>query len=357
MLKSLDVVIGLTVVLVALSMAVTVITQAVTTIINSRGRHLRRGLTDLLQQLDPALSEKLSKSVATEILMHPLVSGSGAPFLGLGRLIGGPRLGNVVHREEFTKLLMAAAAGQGREQLPADALEALSRALANNGVADPKETLKNIRTVALQLERSSPELSNVVRQNMAILQAAETDLVAKINNWFDQTMDRTSQRFTASTRLITFAGAFLVAFGLQVDTPNLVNRFSADDALREAFVEEAQALYRDHAELQQAEQQGRGLPAPTSPDEVGRKYRAFLATNGVITLPTTAGWRAGFANTSFFGMLVTALLLSLGAPFWYGALGKLLQLRSALAVKDDAQRLERQLNAPPDKTTGGTAAS
>jgi hypothetical protein len=163
-------------------------------------------------------------------------------------------------------------------------------------------------------------------------------------------MDRTSQRFTASTRLITFAGAFLVAFGLQVDTPNLVNRFSADEALRDAFVEEAQALYRDHQELQQAEQQGLGLPAPTSPAEVGRKYRAFLATNGVISLPTTAGWRAGFANTSFFGMLVTALLLSLGAPFWYGALGKLLQLRSALAVKDDAQRLERQLNAPAAKT-------
>ena len=350
MLKSLDVVIGLTVVLVALSMAVTVITQAVTTVINSRGRHLRRGLTDLLQQLDPALTENLSKAVASEILTHPLVSGSSAPFSVVGRLIGGPRLGNVVHREEFTKLLMAAAAGQGREQLSAEAVAALTKALANNGVADPKETLKNIRTMAMQLERSSPELSNDVRQNMAILHAAESDLVGKINNWFDQTMDRTSQRFTASTRLITFAGAFLVAFGLQVDTPNLVNRFSADDALREAFVEEAQALYRDHQELQQAEQQGRGLPVPTSSDEVGRKYRAFLATNGVITLPTTAGWRAGFANTSFFGMLVTALLLSLGAPFWYGALGKLLQLRSALAVKDDAQRLERQLNAPPAKT-------
>ena len=356
MLKSLDVVIGLTVVLVALSMAVTVITQAVTTVINSRGRHLRRGLTDLLQQLDPALTEKLSKAVATEILTHPLVSGSSAPF-SLRRITGGARLGNVVHREEFTKLLMAAAAGQGREQLSADAVAALSQALANNGVADPKETLQKIRSTALQLERSSPQLSNVVRQNIAILQAAESDLVAKINNWFDQTMDRTSQRFTASTRLITFAGAFLVAFGLQVDTPNLVNRFSADEALRDAFVEEAQALYRDHQELQQAEQQGRGLPAPTSPDEVGRKYRAFLATNGVISLPTTAGWRAGFANTSFFGMLVTALLLSLGAPFWYGALGKLLQLRSALAVKDDAQRLGRQLNAPPDKTIGGAAKS
>jgi hypothetical protein len=49
-LKTVDVLIGLTVIILALSMAVTVITQTITTIINTRGRHLRRGLVDLLQQ-------------------------------------------------------------------------------------------------------------------------------------------------------------------------------------------------------------------------------------------------------------------------------------------------------------------
>jgi hypothetical protein len=39
---------------------------------------------------------------------------------------------------------------------------------------------------------------------------------------------------------------------------------------------------------------------------------------------------------------VTGLLLSLGAPFWYNSLGRLLQLRSVLAVKDDRQRAGRQ---------------
>ena len=53
MLKSLDVLIGLVVVILALSMAVTVVTQSITAILNSRGRHLKRGLQDLLQQLIP----------------------------------------------------------------------------------------------------------------------------------------------------------------------------------------------------------------------------------------------------------------------------------------------------------------
>ena len=369
MLKSVDILIGLTIVLLALSMAVTMITQSVTTLLNSRGRHLRRGLVDLLQQLDPALTETLSRTVATGILTHPLVSGSNTPVRAgspleavssmidrVRRGIGGPRLGNVVHREEFTKLLMGLAAGEGTGQLETAAKAALMTALKENGVENPEQKLKDIRQAALRLEQSSPELSHMARQNIAILEAAESDLVAKINNWFDQTMDRTSQRFTASTRAITFIGAFIVAFGLQVDTPALVNRLAADEKLREQFVIEAKALYADQTSMdetakQKAAEAPKGAAAqppatPPAPDqeEMARKYRVFLATNGLITLPSAGPkWIEGFRNVNLFGVLMTALLLSLGAPFWYSLLGRLLQLRSALAVKDDMQRAERQL--------------
>jgi hypothetical protein len=364
MLKSLDILIGLTIVLLALSMAVTMITQAVTTVANSRGRHLRRGLVDLLQQLDPALTETMSRAVATGILTHPLVSGSNTPVAAgsplevvtstidrIRRSIGGPRLGNVVHREEFTKLLMAFAAGQGTGQLESAAKDALMKALKENGVDNPEQRLKDIRQVALRLEKSAPELSHMARQNIAILEAAESDFVAKIHNWFDQTMDRTSQRFTASTRAITFVGAFLVAFGLQVDTPALVNRLAADEKLREQFVTEAKALYADQKAMDEvAEQKPPATPtASTAPDqeEMARKYRVFLATNGLITFPSVGQkWIEGYRNVNLFGVLMTALLLSLGAPFWYSLLGRLLQLRSVLAVKDDVQRAERQLREP-----------
>jgi hypothetical protein len=333
-------------------MAVTVITQTITTIINSRGRHLLRGLTDLLQQLDPALTATLSKEVAGAILTHSLVSGSRAPLVepigGAGSTpagslqrarnwLLGARYGNVIHREEFTKLLMALDATPAGNALGSDARAALATALTRNGVANSGETLSDIRKLALRLEKSNPEMAQGVRQNIAILTAAETDLVAKINNWFDQTMDRTSQRFTASTRLITFVGAIIVAVGLQVDSVSLVNRLAADDTLRNSFV--AQAVAMDQADK-------------TKPpdEEKERQYRQFLAENGVIKLPTSAGWWESLAKASsatLGGILITALLLSLGAPFWYSALGRLLQLRSVIATKDDAQRAERQNATPP----------
>lgn len=356
MLKSIDVLIGLVVVLLALSMAVTVITQTITTIVNSRGRHLRRGLIDLLHQIDPALAAgDLSAKIATHILEHPLVSASTLPFAagsGWRRLFGGARLGNVIHREEFTKMVIGLASGDST--LDAAARDTLTQALSRNGISDPDTTLRAVRAIALQLEKSAPELSNAARQTAATLHAADSDFLAKIHAWFDQTMDRTSQRFTASTRVITFAGAFIVAFGLQVDTPLVFNRLQADDAFREALVKQAQQI------------------DPQKPDEFDKNYRAMLSEAGVIKLPSVTDWGkcslssngvdlSCFAGRTFGGMLLTALLLSLGAPFWYSALGNLLQLRSLLAAKDDAQRKERQTETPPAgaaaPASGSTAAA
>jgi hypothetical protein len=348
-LKSLDVLIGLVVVILALSMTVTVVTQALTAIANSRGRHLRRGLADLLQQLDPGLTAAISKEIAGGLLTHPLVSGSRTPVGVDGKvawfrtLTGGPRFGNVIHREEFTTLLMALAGGQGSTRLPEGARTALATALANNEVADPAGALATIRAFALDLERAQPALAHAARQNLAILHAAPSPLVARINSWFDQTMDRTSQRFTASTRALTFAGAFLVAFGLQVDTPSLMNRLAMDDQMRAAFVAQASAVAATA-----------GTP-PAGQQAAEQRYRAFLAEHGVIRLPSHDGYAEGFNSLSaLFGMLVTALLLSLGAPFWYSMLGKLLQLRSALAFKDDTARAERQALDQPSASAPAT---
>jgi hypothetical protein len=114
--------------------------------------------------------------------------------------------------------------------------------LKKNGIENPEATLEKIRMAALDLETAKPDLGASVRQGMAILQAARSDYVAKLNSWFDQTIDRVSQRFASSTRGITFVAAFLLAAALQVDTLLLVNRLSADDKMRDAFLAQAKTM-------------------------------------------------------------------------------------------------------------------
>ena len=76
---------------------------------------------------------------------------------------------------------------------------------------------------------------------------------------------------------------------------------------------------------------------------IEREYLAFMREHGLLDVPANfderlARWRA----TNVPGVLLTSLLLSLGAPFWYSALKQMLQLRSVVAARDDEQRAARQ---------------
>jgi hypothetical protein len=306
MLKSIDILIGLTVVMLVASMAVTVFTQFINGILNRRGRELHSGLADLVRQIDPNIRLAAAEEISRAVLTHPLVRG-----------IGG--MGSVIHREEFTKILVELAAGESTAQLEASAAQALKDALARNGITDPAATLRNVRNEALELEKSHPGLANNVRWSRAFLKHASSAALAKVNGWFDQTMDRVSERFTFHTRVVTFIGAVLVAGIIQLDTVSLINRLAMDDALRASLVASAQSVQRD------------------------QDYRQLLETRGVLLLPHSVGsWLDGWGRINPFGVVISAMLLSLGAPFWYSALGRLLALRSVLAEKDDNQRKQRQ---------------
>ena len=353
MLKSLDVLIGLTVIMLVLSMGVTMLTQFVTTVLNSRGRHLKRGLVDLLNQMDPALAQKVGAAqqsfagrIADAVLTHPLISSTGRS------------LGSVVHREELTRLLLYFA--DDSATLEQDVKAELKQALVRNGIPDPSGTLRKIRDASLQLETDNPRLAVDVRQTMAILQEARSDFTAKINNSFDQAIDRVAERFTASTRAITFVAGLLVAAALQVDAVDLVNRLSADDMLRQAFVTQAASLRGTVSTGNPAQAAGAGSTNAVSPRQaaptaegIDVQYMAFLADNGLIAVARTRSqWMKRWGEINLVGVLVTSLLLSLGAPFWYSALGRLLQLRSVLAAKDDLQRNARQASGEPTAGAG-----
>jgi hypothetical protein len=398
MLKTLDILIGVATVMLLFSMAVTIVTQFVANLMQSRGKNLLEGLTGLLKQIDPNLPAEAANKIAETVLKHPLVAEANG------------KLGEVIHREEFTTLLMGLAAGEGAATLDAVTKKALEDLLAKNGVADPAGTLKSIRAAALVLEASNPELANDVRHGMAILQEAKSQFVAKVHGWFDQTIDRVSARFTVTARIITFIAALIVAVTVQLDTFALVNRLSVDDQFRDAVrgsaqkvVDEAQKAAGNSsataptptakttdanapagastatpaatatAPPSNTAGTGTGTAAPPAPpasnetpatslstSDVQKEYYNLLSTAGLITLPTDwQTWVDRWTLGKVPGILLSALLLSLGAPFWYARLQDLLKLRSTVAQNDAMQRQTRQTTQTPaqDDDSSGTATT
>ena len=107
------------------------------------------------------------------------------------------------------------------------------------------------------------------------------------------------------------------------------------------------SISRDHTSQAAAVIDGGLVPQLSNAD---KKNLQALSTFNVIDIPTTVGdwnsrWRESDWMSKLLGILVTAMLLSLGAPFWYNALKNLIRLRSSIAQKDDDQRLSRQSSA------------
>jgi hypothetical protein len=214
------------------------------------------------------------------------------------------------------------------QQLEGDSLAALKKALEDGGISNPGQALRNIRALSLQLEASSPELSNHLRDSLAILHEAPSDFVARVNSWFDQTIDRVSQRFTNWTHWITMGAALLVVLAVQFDVIAVCDRLWIDDQFRNTIVSDAAKQFSEN---------GSGMKADPKP------YYDLLNNTSLITLPVDRNWATRLRDVRKVpGMLLSVLLISLGAPFWYNALKDLLKLRSGLAQKDDVQRETRQ---------------
>jgi hypothetical protein len=400
MLKTLDILIGVATVMLLFSMAVTIVTQFVANLMQSRGKNLLEGLAGLLKQIDPNICKDAADKIAETLLKHPLVAEANG------------KLGEVIHREEFTTLLMGLSAGESAATLEPVAKKALDDLLAKNGITDPAGTLKNIRAAGLQLEALRPDLANDVRHGMAILQEAKSQFVAKVHGWFDQTIDRVSSRFTVTARIITFVAALIIAVTVQLDTFALVNRLSMDDQFREAVKGSADKVMKDALAANQASGSpsatstasptptpvagatqtpassptatpaaaatpaGTATPTPSNPAASGtatppapnptppqtaasaqKDYYTLLSTAGLVTLPTDfSTWWEKLTASKLPGILLSALLLSLGAPFWYGRLQDLLKLRSSIAQNDATQRCIRQTTQAPVDGSGTPTA-
>jgi len=351
MLKTLDILIGTVTVLLIFSMAVTVITQAITAILNRKGKHLRDGITTLLRQLG-VTDTNAAKTIAEKILKHPMISVDG-------------KLGSVIHREEFMKLLLDLGSGQGAATLKEDSKKLLVEALQRGGIADPAEALKNIHDMAQQLEASNPGIANHLRDGLAVLHGAPGEFVGRLHSWFDQSIDRVSERFTQYTHGVVVVVSILVVLFVQLDTIAVVQRLSIDDQFRATLVESASRDFSAKATNSGANAGNQTQPANANdpknenpPNVDSKDYYDLLNKAGIVTVPSASNWWSQLKNgRKVPGMIISVLLLSLGAPFWYKALAQLLQLRSAIAGKDDAQREQRQGTTPSGGGAGVASAS
>lgn len=171
---------------------------------------------------------------------------------------------------------------------------------------------------------SMPADAPLGAQLKGLLLEAETDLTAfrkSVESWFDDAMDRVSGWYRRWSQAITCVIAVAVAVGLNVDAVRVTERLMRDPAVRATIVSQAEAT----AERPKGE-------AGTEPSltKTGENVDGAFEEVNALNLPILWGEANDQVDlATVVGWLITAIAISLGAPFWFDALGKLAHLRTS----------------------------
>jgi hypothetical protein len=170
------------------------------------------------------------------------------------------------------------------------------------------------------------------------------DAKAQIGAWFDDVMDRAKGWYVRKMQAWTFGAALFVSVGLDADTLQIAQATWADDDLRKALVTRAELLHEQRVEAGLAgesasfeanvqELRTAGLPLGWTSDDLCATIGARCPESG---RPDSEPL---FLNllSKIVGLLVTAFAVSLGAPFWFDVLNRVVSARSAVRAAEAPQ--------------------
>jgi hypothetical protein len=170
-------------------------------------------------------------------------------------------------------------------------------------------SLEGVRANILNI--GNPAVQRVL---LTAIDSAQNDFdkaVANIQAWFDGSMDRVSGWYKRSTQWMLFGIGLILAVGWNINTLTIADQLFHDTALRAAIVARAEA----------ASEAG---TVPVSADmDVLREMNLPLGWDD----PTArdVGWWQ-----MVLGWLITAIAATLGAPFWFDVLNKIMVIRSTV---------------------------
>lgn len=207
-------------------------------------------------------------------------------------------------------------------------ISSASFALALLGSLDPEKPISVFDDVVSAATAMKPQ-GNLRSTLLAALSGAQGDLdkFRKIvANSFDDSMERLSGAYKRHLKLISIIVGLVIAVLFNADSFRVATTLWSDPDLRAQVVASANATA------------AKGIDSEGKIDE--KKLKDAVASTSILR-PLPIGWTRGKdvslwpciwsslppSSTQLLGWLLTAAALSLGAPFWFDILSKLVNIR------------------------------
>jgi hypothetical protein len=340
----LDVAIGVIFVFLLVSLICSAVREGIEAWMKSRATHLEQGVRELLH--DPTatgLARYLYEHPMISVLYHDRYVPTDTIKFWTTALTRGRNLPSYIPSRNFALALMDMA--------------------ARGPVIDPASSVARAGAITIASLRDniaglgSPPVQRVL---LTALDSAEGDLQkvqANIEAWYEAAMERVSGWYKRSTQVFLFFIGLGVAVTLNINTITIADYLYRDNAARSAMVARAEAAVADQNYPRtypaiQTELQSLKLP-------IGWESGLPPLRNGDGTpRPNTVDW-----IWLIGGLLVTALAATLGAPFWFDLLNKVMVIRSTVKPHEkspeeaskDRQPARAASEATPERPAATTA--
>jgi hypothetical protein len=235
------------------------------------------------------------------------------------------------------------------------------------GSLDPTKALPDFAQIKSAVQNMPDcNIRDVLLAHITLANNDLTTLRDGLATYFDGAMDRVTGIYKRYLKWISFGVGLFLVVALNADTIAAATALWKDSSLRSQMVENARALVdQKNKPPPDAKQGGAGAsdpqkkdassPLDLDPDQLAKKLDD-LETN---IRPLPIGWpdqdmkkrlRSAHGCSAAFlylmkilGLLMSALAVSLGAPFWFDTLSKFMNVRGAGAKPKE------------QKTAGGTS--
>jgi hypothetical protein len=310
----LDVAIGIIFVYLLLSLMCSALNEIIEARIKNRAKSLELGIRNLLG----------NNELANDFYNHPLISG----------LFKDNQKPSYIPSRTFALALMNIVAPQAG--------------------ADGPNPLQSFRKTISEIKDESPA-APIKNALLALADDAQGDiskLRANVENWYDDTMDRVSGWYKRRTQTIIVFLGFGIAIALNADTAHIARSLSNDAALRNSLVAASQAFAQKENPGGSATATSTTAPETQTPQSMFNENMKRIRGLGLpigwnlesddphVRWPGLRVWSAGVPTAWYeqvrfhwLGWILTALAISLGAPFWFDMLNKFITVRSAVKPK------------------------
>lgn len=316
---------GMVFLFVLVSLLCSAVNEMLAQVFRMRSKNLEAGLGNLLQSGE-------GNKLVDDLYKHPLIN-------GLSKEGQKP---SYIPPKNFTLALMDIMTGN-TGKLPSDN-KALIETIEKQGLFAKTEAGKSI----ILLLHEAGDDAEKARKNL--------------EGWYNDAMDRVGGWYKQKTQIVIFAVALIVCTALNIDAIKISETLWRDIALRQALVEMASSADITSLMAQQPAEQkpptagdDKSPELPDNPVEADTATTRADAIKGIEQSARTAGaligqirelhlpigWKkpdgqwafAGFGFMEWLikilGILITTFAGSLGAPFWFQLLNKIVDLRAA----------------------------